>query len=128
MGLGLGVFDSKKRYDWFVQFWIGIAAWFGAMYLCWNFFTPVGTFFVWILPHFVGMSAMALGNYAQHVIDILASIIVCLSSSSLIPACYHLVVIKFKKSPACATSTRKMMGTFYYHHLPAKIHNFFFSY
>ncbi|CAD7947010.1 unnamed protein product [Amoebophrya sp. A25] len=55
------------RVGWFFFFWVCMGSWASVIAACWKFFTPTGTIFVWIAPHFLALSAMALGNYAQHV-------------------------------------------------------------
>eukprot|EP00391_Amoebophrya_sp_Ameob2_P006836 CAMPEP_0178988090 /NCGR_PEP_ID=MMETSP0795-20121207/3622_1 /TAXON_ID=88552 /ORGANISM="Amoebophrya sp., Strain Ameob2" /LENGTH=451 /DNA_ID=CAMNT_0020679335 /DNA_START=209 /DNA_END=1564 /DNA_ORIENTATION=- len=58
---------KTKRYSWFWTSVVSIAVWVAMIAFCCMYFSTAGTLFVFVVPHYFALTAMALGNYAQHV-------------------------------------------------------------
>ncbi|CAD7960685.1 unnamed protein product [Amoebophrya sp. A120] len=58
---------KTKRYDWFATCLVSLSFWGATIFALGNLFGYTGVTCVLVIPHFFGLTAMALGNYAQHV-------------------------------------------------------------
>jgi fatty acid desaturase len=56
-----------KRYDHFRAFCVGMGLWILSIVSLWTFVSPLATFWVFLVPHAIAMSAMAFGNWSQHI-------------------------------------------------------------
>jgi fatty acid desaturase len=55
------------RYSWVVTMCCGLGLWASCIYLLFNYVNALATTWVFIVPHIVAMTAMAFGNWSQHI-------------------------------------------------------------
>mmetsp|Transcript_124612 Transcript_124612/g.360459 ORF Transcript_124612/g.360459 Transcript_124612/m.360459 type:complete len:380 (-) Transcript_124612:66-1205(-) len=56
-----------KRWNWFAAAMGGLLSWLAVVVTLMRYVSPLATTWVFIVPHIVAMSAMAFGNWSQHI-------------------------------------------------------------
>jgi len=55
------------RYGWVAKMFSGLLIWFGGIYFLASYVSALATMWVFVVPHVVAMTAMAFGNWSQHI-------------------------------------------------------------
>mmetsp|Transcript_29012 Transcript_29012/g.66669 ORF Transcript_29012/g.66669 Transcript_29012/m.66669 type:complete len:379 (+) Transcript_29012:68-1204(+) len=56
-----------KRWDWFRQTVFGLVLWCVIIFMLYNYVSGCATAWVFIVPHYVAITAMSFGNWSQHI-------------------------------------------------------------
>mmetsp|Transcript_11959 Transcript_11959/g.27969 ORF Transcript_11959/g.27969 Transcript_11959/m.27969 type:complete len:381 (-) Transcript_11959:158-1300(-) len=56
-----------KRWDWFRQTVFGLCLWCGIIFMLARYVSMCATVWVFIVPHYLSITAMAFGNWSQHI-------------------------------------------------------------
>jgi fatty acid desaturase len=58
---------KTRRWEQVKKVLSGLSIWLGSIVFLWRCVSPLGTFWVFVLPHIIAMTAMSFGNWSQHI-------------------------------------------------------------